>query len=301
MAGPDWEERIVRDTHPAVRVEHEVRYRVAAALIGESPMWADLGCGNGIAAREALGERLPERVLLVDNSEDALAQAPRELNASGISTLQADLTSPDDLDRIRQELTADDASGGCVTAFEVIEHLTDFAPIIELLVELAERNGFTSVLSVPNDAFWSIDNPFHVTKWGAGAFEELRRLLPPEHVVAHQQALHGSIAVFGDDVDPPAVRVEPTPIPVATHFLTAFGPAAGHLRPAAGVAGADLLEQRRWERQRESDCAHLQATEQRLRSELEFWETEIEDWRKYIRELEERLGLPNSETDARVE
>ena len=41
-------------------------------------MWADLGCGNGIAARDALGGRLPERVLLVDNSEDALAQAPRE-------------------------------------------------------------------------------------------------------------------------------------------------------------------------------------------------------------------------------
>jgi SAM-dependent methyltransferase len=301
MAGPDWEERIVRDTHPAVRVEHEVRYRFAGALIRESPVWADLGCGNGIAAREALGERLPERVLLVDNSEDALAQAPRELNASAISTLQADLTSRDDLDRIRRDLTADDASGGCVTAFEVIEHLTDFVPIIELLVELAERNGFTSVLSVPNDAFWSIDNPFHVTKWGAGAFEELRRLLPPEHVVAHQQAVHGSIAAFGDDLDPPAVRVEPGPIPVPTHFLAAFGPEAGHLRPAAGVAGVDLLEQRRWERQRESDCAHLQATEQRLRSELEFWETEIEDWRTYIRELEERLGLPTSKTDARAE
>lgn len=301
MAGPAWEERIVRDTHPAVRVEHEVRYRLAAALIRESPVWADLGCGNGIAAREALGEQVPERILLVDNSQDALAQAPRELNASGISTLQADLTSPDDLDRIRRELTTDDSSGGCVTAFEVIEHLTDFVPIIELLVELAERNGFTAVLSVPNDAFWSIDNPFHVTKWGAGAFEELRRLLPPEHVVAHQQAVHGSIAALGDDLDPPAVRVEPAPDPVPTHFIAAFGPAAGHLRPAAGVAGVDLLEQRRWERQRESDCAHLQATEQRLRSELEFWETEIEDWRRYIRELEERLGLPTSKTDARTE
>jgi SAM-dependent methyltransferase len=301
MAGPAWEERITRDTHPAVRVEHEVRYRVAAALIAESPVWGDLGCGNGIAAREALGERLPERVLLVDNSEDALAQAPRELNASGVSTLRADLTSPDDLDRIRRELAADDAAGGCVTAFEVIEHLSDFVPIIELLVELAEQNGFTSILSVPNDAFWGIDNPFHVTKWGAGAFEELRRLLPPEHVVANQQVLHGSIAAFVDDLDRLAVDVEPTPIPVPSHFLAAFGPAAGLLRPAAGVAGADVLEQRRWERQRESDCAHLQATEQRLRSELEFWESEIEDWRKYIRELEERLGLPNSKTDARVE
>lgn len=304
----DWQERITRDTSPAIRVEHRVRYAMAAPVVADASVWADLGCGNGIAAREALGERLPQRVLLVDNSEDALAQAPRELNGSGISTLQADLTSPDDLDRIRRELTADGASGGCVTAFEVIEHLTDFVPVIELLVELAERNGFTSVLSVPNDAFWTIENPFHVTKWGEGAFEELRRLLPPEHMVARQQALHGSVAVARDDLDPPAVRVEPTPIPVPTHFLAAFGPAVGQLRPAAGVAGADLLEQRRWERQRESDCAHLEATEQRLRSELaqhrselEYWETEIEDWRKYIRELEERLGLPTSKTDTRAE
>jgi Methyltransferase domain len=297
----DWQERITRDTSPAIRIEHRVRYAMAAPVVADASVWADLGCGNGIAASEALGERLPERVILVDNSEDALAQARRELNAGAISTFQADLTSPDDLDRIRRELTADGGSGGCVTAFEVIEHLTDFVPVIELLVELAERSGFTSVLSVPNDAFWTIDNPFHVTKWGEGAFEELRRLLPPEHVVARQQALQGSVAVLGDDLEPPAVRAEPTPIPVPTHFLTAFGPAAGHLRPAAAVAGADLLEQRRWERQRESDIAHLQATEEWLRGELEFWEKETEDWRKYIRELEERLGLPTSKADARAE
>ena len=24
MAGPDWEERITRDTNPAIRIEHEV-------------------------------------------------------------------------------------------------------------------------------------------------------------------------------------------------------------------------------------------------------------------------------------
>jgi hypothetical protein len=83
------------------------------------------------------------------------------------------------------------------------------------------------------------------------------------------------------------VNIEPTAEPVATHFLVAFGPAAERLGGAAEVAEADLLEQRRWERQRESDSAHLQATEQWLRSELE-------DWRGYIHELERRLGLPLS-------
>ncbi len=83
------------------------------------------------------------------------------------------------------------------------------------------------------------------------------------------------------------MSVEPAPAPVATHFLVAFGPGAERLGGAAEVADADLLEQRRWERQRESDLAHLQATEQWLRSELE-------DWRGYIHELERQLGLPLS-------
>jgi SAM-dependent methyltransferase len=282
----DWQERITRDTGPAIRVEHRVRYAMSAPIVAEAPVWADLGCGNGIAAAEALAGRLPDRVLLVDNSEDALAQAPRELDVKVLSTLQADLASSDDLRRVEQQLTADGARDGCVTAFEVVEHLSDFAPLIELLVGLCERHGFTSVLSVPNDAFWSIENPYHVTMWGEGAFEELRRVLPADHVVAHQYALQGSIGVIENgELEPQTVTVEQAPIPVPTHFLLAFGPAAARLGVAAEVAGADLAEQRRWERQRESDRAHLLAMQ-----------SEREDWRRYIHELEGKLGLPLSGT-----
>jgi hypothetical protein len=49
----DWQERITRETPPAVRVEHDTRYRIAAALIAESAVWCDLGCGNGVAAGAA--------------------------------------------------------------------------------------------------------------------------------------------------------------------------------------------------------------------------------------------------------
>jgi SAM-dependent methyltransferase len=297
VTGLDWEERITRDTSPAIRIEHRVRYAIAAPIVAAAPVWADLGCGNGIAAREALGDRLPEDVLLVDNSEEALAQAPRELDTKALTTLQADLTSSEDLDRIRQQLVAEGVRGGCVTAFEVVEHLTSFVPLIELLVELDERHGFTSVLSVPNDAFWSVENPFHVTTWGEGAFEELRRVLPAEHVVAHQHALQGSVGVIENgDREPETVAVEPAAVPVPTHFLVAFGPAAARLRGAAAVAGADLVEQRRWERQRDSNYAHLQARERTHYEELKKRIAEMDDWRRYIHELEGKLGIPPSGT-----
>jgi SAM-dependent methyltransferase len=297
VTGLDWEERITRDTSPAIRIEHRVRYAIAAPIVAAAPVWADLGCGNGIAAREALGDRLPEDVLLVDNSEEALAQAPRELDTKALTTLQADLTSSEDLDRIRQQLVAEGVRGGCVTAFEVVEHLTSFVPLIELLVDLDERHGFTSVLSVPNDAFWSVENPFHVTTWGEGAFEELRRVLPAEHVVAHQHALQGSVGVIENgDREPETVAVEPAAVPVPTHFLVAFGPAAARLRGAAAVAGADLVEQRRWERQRDSNYAHLQARERTHYEELKKRIAEMDDWRRYIHELEGKLGIPPSGT-----
>ena len=283
----DWQERITRETGATIRVEHRVRYALAAPLIARAPLWADLGCGNGIAAAEALKGNLPERIVLVDASEDALGQAPREFDVEA-STLRADLAASVDLERLRELLTSGSRDGGCLTAFEVVEHLADFAPLIELLVELADECDFTAVLSVPNDAFWAIENPYHLTRWGEGAFAELRSLLPEGHLVIRQHALQGSVTVVeGSEQERRTVSVEPAPTPVATHFLVAFGPKAEQLGGTAEVADADLLEQRRWERQRESDLAHLKATEHWLR-------TELEDWRGYIHELERQLGLPLS-------
>ena len=96
--------------------------------------------------------------------------------------------------------------------------------------------------------------------WGEGAFEELRRLLPAEHVVARQLALHGSLAlVDGEDGGGRTVEVDPPTAAAPTHFLVGMGPGAGRLTGTAGVGEADAVEQRRWERQRESDLAYLQA------------------------------------------
>src|SRR5436190_1252429 len=114
----DWQERITRQTPPAIRVEHYARYRLVAPLVGRSETWCDLGCGNGLAATAGLDGARPERA-----------------------------------------------------------------------------RGVDVVLSVPNDAFWAIQNPHHQTMWSEGAFEELRRLLPESAVVMRQVALAGSAVV----------------------------------------------------------------------------------------------------------
>ena len=49
----DWQERITRETAPAIRAEHELRYRIGAPLIAASAGMGDLGCGTGLAARGA--------------------------------------------------------------------------------------------------------------------------------------------------------------------------------------------------------------------------------------------------------
>ncbi len=60
---PDWQERITRHTHPEVRVEHDLRYRLAEPLILGARTWADLGCGNGVAAGDVVGGAFARRGL----------------------------------------------------------------------------------------------------------------------------------------------------------------------------------------------------------------------------------------------
>ena len=293
MAGADWEERITRATHPTIRIEHEVRYRWAVPLIREAPVWCDLGCGNGIAAASALGGPFDGRAVLVDVADDILRQAEREIGSDRTVTVRADLTAAADLERLRDVLLEEEPAGGCITCFEVIEHLTSFVPLVETLVDLTEGHRFTVALSVPNDAFWTIENPFHHTMWGEGAFEELRRLLPEGHVVGRQVALQGSLAlVEGDGGGRHAVELESPAAATPSHFLVGMGPGAARLAGAAAVRDADVVEQRRWERQRESDLAVLKA----LIAQVDSLEGEMTEWRAYIHELEGRLGLPLSGT-----
>lgn len=255
---PDWQQRITRETAPSIRVEHELRYAAAAPLIHASALWCDLGCGTGLAAATGLGTAFAGTAVLVDRDEDAVAQAQQAFEARELVGLTADLAEPEGLERVRARLDAAASQDRrCITCFETLEHLASFAPLVALLVELAQQ-GSTVVLSVPNDAFGAIQNPHHATAWGEGAVAELRSLLPADHVLAHQVALQGSALVRPGEATSEVASVTISD-DVPTHFLLAFGPDAERLATASRVVQADQAEQRRWERQRESDLAYAEA------------------------------------------
>jgi hypothetical protein len=258
----EWEERVTSESSPARRLEHELRYRLVAPLVRDAPLWADLGCGTGVAAADGLGSDADGRALLVDNSAEALEQASRELPALDATTLHVDLGTHEGVNAVRDALTAERDT--IVTCFETLAHLENFVPCVDFLIELGTTH--TVVLSVPNDAFWSIDNPFHPTSWGEGAFEELRRLLPGEHVHLEQVSLAGSaIAPPGPaELSLAPARLESERVP--SHYLLAFGPRAARLEPLAGTRMQDADEERRWERKRTSELALMSARLRELES-----------------------------------
>ena len=288
---PDWQERITRDTEPAIRVEHQLRYALAAPIVHASALWCDLGCGTGVGAAQGLGGKLPGRTLLVDVADDALEQARRELPGENVSTMRADLSSEDGVASVVAALTEQADGVATITCFECVEHLSSFVPLVSALVQLAERHNFTVLLSVPNDAFWSIENPHHQSSWGEGAFEELRTLLPADHVLLRQVVLQGSAVVRGDaqpELRPVEVELEAGGVP--SHLLVAFGPEREKVAAGATVAQVDMEEQRRWERQREADLSMLKD----YGTEIQAMSKELAEYRAYIHELEGRLGLPLS-------
>jgi SAM-dependent methyltransferase len=270
----DWQERITRDTKPSIRVEHDLRYAAAAPIVRDAAAWCDLGCGAGVAAADALGAAPLGRLVLVDFDADALDQAGRDLTARETTRVQADLATDEGVAAVRAALGPDP---GVITCFEVVEHLATFVPLIDALIELSGA-GWTVVLSVPNDAFWALENPYHHTMWGEGAFDELRRLLPADAVVARQVPLDGSHLVVEDGpegaaLDVPAVTPRPGAVP--SHFVVAFGPQAALLTSRALAIPSDLDGRRTWERQRESTLAVLEAELEELRANVQWSSEEI--------------------------
>jgi SAM-dependent methyltransferase len=304
----DWQERITRETAPAIRAEHELRYRMAAPLVLPDGPWVDLGCGNGLAARAALGPASSVRAVLVDLEQSAVEQARAELGLPGAVALTADLTDAGDLQRIADAALA---LGGSpvITCFEVVEHLASFLPLLGWAQSLVAEHGATFVMSVPNDAFFSIENPHHATSWGEGAFEELRSLLGEHVTLMRQVSLAGSALSSWDEASSFREEVRAGgPEAPATHFIAALGPRRQELQRGALVVEAELLAQRQWERQRENDLAMMQKVAGEHEHELERLHETIrtqahelsertvwfDEWRVYIHELERELGRPLS-------
>jgi hypothetical protein len=218
----------VRDTDPAARVERDARRHVAAGLSGRGA-WVDLRAEDGPAA----GDPPPE----------------------GATPLTSAFADDDDLAAVRQAA----GHGALVTVFATLEHLPSFAPLVQLLVGLAEEQEATVVVGVPNDAVGAGDLATRRTTWDEGAFAELRSMLPPDHAVWHQLALRGTAVVPAghEGLHEGAVALTDDAAPVA--FLAAFGPLAGELAPAVGVVQAEVAAERAALRAADAELAVLRA------------------------------------------
>jgi hypothetical protein len=296
----DWQERITTGTDPSVRAEHTLRYAAAAAIVGAAATWCDLGCGIGLAASCATDGPFGGRLVLVDVDEPSVVQAAAHLQAQEIVALAVDLDDAAGRDAVRAAVL-DGPAPRAITCFEVLEHVRDLPAVVELLLELATEHDTTVILSVPNDAFGAIENPFHETVWSAAAFAELRAMLPDDHVFAEQVPLRGSRLQVRGAQPPAPTAVRPHEGAVPSHFVAAFGPAAGRLRAAATIFEADQRGERGWTRQRESDLAYFEVRTAELEDELVVLcskVAEMDDWRRYIHDLEDRLGIPRAGNEA---
>ena len=241
-------------------VEHELRYRFAAPLIRRSSVWCDLGCRDGYAASLALDSGdIPADVILIEDRPAEIDGAIARLRVRPGVGVVADLGSSDGVDAIRERL---DAVAGdrdvCVTCFEVIQRVEDFADIVGLLDELARSRRGSVVLSLPNDQYATGDAA--VSPWGTAAVDELTSMLSMPVAIFHQRVAVGSFIVPERAPSTGEVVATLDPSRPPSHFVVAFGKHVETLEAGIGLATEiDLADQRRRDSVLENDLRYYRA------------------------------------------
>ena len=292
----DWTgERCVPWT-PDVQVayEHFHRYLWAARLVAGRRV-LDVGSGEGFGSAILAGSAAS--VLGIDIDPTTVDHARLNYSADNLSFRTGSALELDDLE---------DGSFGAVVAFEVIEHLTDHARMLDGIRRVLADDGLF-IVSTPDRRMYTDamgqDNPFHQLELDEG---ELRSLLDARfaHVrLWGQRAITGSRLGALDDVDGDKaglsvslerasdgwrVAGEPAPIhlvavaspvpiePVGSEsFLADYG--LGLMRAAEARASAAQQAQRAAPADREAERARLAAELDPLFAQLGARERELRE------------------------
>jgi ubiquinone/menaquinone biosynthesis C-methylase UbiE len=221
--------------------EHFSRYAFALQFAAGKRV-LDLGCGSGYGPAELA--RIAHSVAGVDISADAIEYARAHYAAENLSYSTGSCT----------RLPFPDGSFEFITAFEVIEHLTDWRDMLsETRRLLGAGGGF--LVSTPNKLYYADQrreagpNPFHEHEFEFEEFRDaLREFFPRVEMLLQNrtEAFVYAPVAEGSSTDP-LIRIESSGAdPAAAHFFIALcGNNESEARPFAFVpATGNLLRER---------------------------------------------------------
>lgn len=281
-------ERVIPNAvEPDLWNEHVSRYRFASRFAQQKNV-LDVGCGTGYGV-DLLAEQALQATGL-DSSGEAIAFA------------SASFSKPHFLTASATELPFQAGAFGLVTAFELIEHLSDWPRLLSEAARVVAPEG-VFLVSTPNKIPYAQarggagPNPFHIHEFELEEFRQaLTRYFPFVHILCqnHQAAVifSGSADASGESYLPPA------PVSSESHFFLAVCAHRPITVPSFVFvpAAANLL------RERESHIGALQSELRESRSQLDSL---LEAHRKLNIELDDHnawaLSLDDELLKARIQ
>ncbi len=269
--------------------EHVARYAFAARFAGGKRV-LDLGCGAGYGTAE-LAE-VARETTGVDNSFEAIEYASGRYPGVRFFPLSA------------TELPFPDASFDLLTAFELIEHLEDWARMLQEARRVLDPAGVL-IVSTPNKLYYaeargtSGPNPFHVHEFEYEEFcAALRQVFP--HVRVMLQDRLESFAFYDGEAMRGDARLAGTAAPEHANFFVALCSGVELPRVPAYLfvpEAANLLREReRHIRLLEGELAQVRtwleetaASRDKLLAEHEGLKEHLEERNRWARELETEL------------
>lgn len=197
--------------------EHIARY-VFAARLARGKRVLDLGCGTGYGSAEI--SKSAASVTGLDISADAIDYGKRAYTQTNMRFLRASAAS----------IPARNGAFDLVVAFEVIEHIEEWRPLLEEVRRVLSPRG-QLVVSTPNKSYYAESrklcgpNPFHEHEFEFAEFKMALEEFFPHVLLFTENHADGIVFKPVTSANAPVsadIRVEGTPAdPAEAHFFVA--------------------------------------------------------------------------------
>jgi SAM-dependent methyltransferase len=287
--------------------EHMARYTFAVRL-ARGKRVLDAGCGAGYGSAELA--RVADRVTGVDIAPDAIEYASANYAGPNLAFEAASVTA----------LPFPDATFDLVVAFEVIEHLEDWAGLLTEARRVLAPSG-QLIVSTPNRLYYTESrgahgvNPFHVHEFDFAEFQDALKAVFPHvslflenHVegVAFQPFERGNTVEARVDAGETAADQSHFFLAVCAHRPQIGNPTFVYIPRSANVLRErehhiaaleqELALKNEWWSKAQADLAEFDREHQKLLAMFHAQKEELERSNQWADELNTRLG----ERDARI-